>query len=70
VFVGSNCNNNALCDETGVKRGDTVGLAQLAFCETEMAETPQLLLGFVTDAKGQTLYEKVQAGKFLLGPGD
>jgi hypothetical protein len=26
VFVGSDCNNNALRDETGAKRGDTVGL--------------------------------------------
>src|SRR5215475_11598148 len=26
VFVGSDCNNNALRDETRVKRGDTVGL--------------------------------------------
>src|SRR5207247_919804 len=27
VFVGSDCNNNVLRDETGVKRGDTVGLS-------------------------------------------
>jgi hypothetical protein len=27
VFVGSDCNNNALRDETGVKRGDTVGIS-------------------------------------------
>jgi hypothetical protein len=26
MFVGSDCNNNMLRDETGVKRGDTVGL--------------------------------------------
>src|SRR5215470_16570120 len=26
VFVGSDCNNNALYDETRVKRGDTVGI--------------------------------------------
>src|SRR5215467_508272 len=29
VFVGSDCNNKALRDETGVKRGDTVGLETL-----------------------------------------
>jgi hypothetical protein len=34
VFVGSDCNNNALRDETGVKRGDTVGVSTsgVAYC--------------------------------------
>jgi hypothetical protein len=30
---------------------------------------PQVFLPFATEAKGQTLYEKMVEGKFLLGPG-
>ena len=30
---------------------------------------PQVCLPFATDAKGQTLYEKMVEGKFLLGSG-
>jgi hypothetical protein len=44
-------------------------MAQLALYETEIVEMPQVFLPFATDAKGRTLYEQVQAGKFLLGPG-
>jgi hypothetical protein len=29
---------------------------------------PQIFLPFATEAKGQTLYEKMVEGKFLLGP--
>jgi hypothetical protein len=43
-------------------------MAQLALYETEIVEMPQVFLPFVTDAKGQTLYEHVQAKqRFLLG---
>jgi hypothetical protein len=44
-------------------------MAQLALYETEIVEMPQIFPPFATDAKGQTLYEKVVEGKFLLGPG-
>ena len=44
-------------------------MAQLAFYETEIVEMPQVFLPFATDARGQTLYEKVIDGKFLLGSG-
>jgi len=44
-------------------------MAQLALYETEMIEMPQVFLPFATDAKGQTLYDKMLNGKFLLGPG-
>src|SRR6266446_7238209 len=37
--------------------------------ETEMVDMPQVFLPFATDAKGQTLYEKVAQSKFLLGDG-
>jgi len=30
---------------------------------------PQVCLPFATDAKGQTLYEKMGEGKLVLGPG-
>ena len=30
---------------------------------------PQVCILFATDVKGQTLYEKMVEGKFLLGPG-
>ena len=44
-------------------------IAQLALYETEIVEMPQVFLPFATDAKGQTLYEKMAEGKFLLGDG-
>src|SRR5882762_10751835 len=44
-------------------------MAQLALYETEIVEMPQVFLPFATDAKGQTLYEKVAQSKFLLGDG-
>ena len=44
-------------------------MAQLALYETEIVEMPQVFLPFATDAKGQTLYEKMVDGKFLLGSG-
>jgi len=44
-------------------------MAQLALYETEIVEMPQVFLPFATDAKGQTLYEKMVEGKCLLGPG-
>ena len=44
-------------------------MAQLALYETEIVEMPQVFLPFATDAKGQTLYDKMLNGKLLLGPG-
>ncbi len=44
-------------------------MAQLALYETEIVDMPQVFLPFATDAKGQTLYEKMVDGKFLLGDG-
>jgi hypothetical protein len=44
-------------------------MAQLALYETEIVEMSQVFLPFATDAKGQTLYEKMVEGKFLLGDG-
>jgi hypothetical protein len=44
-------------------------MAQLALYETVIVEMPQVFLPFATDAKGQTLYEKMMDGKFLLGDG-
>ena len=44
-------------------------MAQLALYETEIVEMPQVFLPFATDAQGKTLYEQVQAGRFLLGDG-
>ncbi len=41
----------------------------LALSETEIVEMPQVCFPFATDAKGQTLYEKMLEGKFLLGSG-
>ena len=41
----------------------------LALYETEVVDTLQVFLPFATDAKGQTLYEKMVEGKFLLGSG-
>ena len=42
-------------------------MAQLALYETEIIDMPQVFLPFATDAKGQTLYNKMLNGKFLLG---
>ena len=44
-------------------------MAQLALYETEIVDMGQVFLPFATDAKGQTLYEKVAQSKFLLGDG-
>jgi hypothetical protein len=44
-------------------------MAQLALYETEIVEMPQVFLPFATDAKGQTLYDKMLNGKLLLGQG-
>ena len=44
-------------------------MAQLALYETEIVDMPQVFLPFATDQKGQTLYEKMVEGKFLLGDG-
>ena len=43
-------------------------MAQLALYETEIVDMGQVFLPFATDAKGQTLYEKMRSGKWLLGP--
>ncbi len=43
-------------------------MAQLALYETEIVEMPQVFLPFATDAKGQTLYEKVAQSKFSDSP--
>jgi len=45
-------------------------MAQLALYETEMVERPQVFLPFATNAKGQTLYEKMMDGKLWLGSGE
>lgn len=42
-------------------------MAQRALYETEIVDMPQVFLPLAMDAKRQTLYEKVQTGKFLLG---
>jgi hypothetical protein len=34
-------------------------MAQLALYETEIVEMPQVFLAFATDAKGETLYDKM-----------
>jgi len=39
-----------------------------ALCETESVDMPQVCLPFTTDAKGQTLYDKMLNGELLLGP--
>jgi len=44
-------------------------MAQLALYETQIVDMPQVFLPFATDAQGETLYEQVQAGRFLLGDG-
>jgi len=35
--------------------------------QTEIVDMPQVFLPFATDAKGQTLYEKMVEGKFCWG---
>jgi len=44
-------------------------LSQMALYETQMVELPQVFLPFVTGSNGQTLYEQVSSGKFLLPSG-
>ena len=44
-------------------------MAPLALYETEIVDMPQVFLPFATDVQGQTLYEKMVDGKFLLGDG-
>jgi len=44
-------------------------MAQRALSATETMEMPQVFLPFATDAKGQTLDEKMLNGKLLRGPG-
>jgi hypothetical protein len=46
-----------------------LGARQLALCETEIAEMPQVFLPFATVARGETIYEKVVTKQFLLGDG-
>src|SRR5262249_14281981 len=41
----------------------------VALYETEIVEMPQVFLPFAKDAKGQTLYEKMVDGRFLLVDG-
>lgn len=43
-------------------------MAQLALYEMEIVDMGQVFLPFATDAKGQTLYDKMRSGKWLLGP--
>mgnify|MGYP001561850363 CR=1 FL=1 len=45
-------------------------LAQMALYETAMVEMPQIFLPFATDSQGQTIYDKVLKGQFLLGSGE
>lgn len=44
-------------------------LAQMAFYQTNKVEIPQLLLAFVQDGNGNTLYEMLEQRHFLLGDG-
>jgi hypothetical protein len=44
-------------------------MTQLTLYETEIVAMPQAFLPFATEAKGQTLYEKMVEGKFLRGSG-
>jgi hypothetical protein len=44
-------------------------MTPLALYETKIVDMPQIFLPFATEAKDQTLYEKMVEGKFLLGPG-
>lgn len=45
-------------------------LAQMALYETQMVELPQVFLPFATDGQGETLYQKVASGGFLLISGE
>ena len=44
-------------------------MTQLVLYETKIVDMPQIFLPFATEAKGQTLYDKMVEGKLLLGPG-
>lgn len=44
-------------------------LAQMALYETQIVTMPQIFLPFVITKKGQTLYDQVASGQFLLGDG-
>jgi hypothetical protein len=44
-------------------------MTQLALYETKIVDTPQIFSPYATEAQGQTLYDKMVEGKFLLGPG-
>ena len=48
---------------------DDAPLADFPAYETEPVDMPQVFLPFATDTQGQTLYEKMVKGKFLLGDG-
>lgn len=45
-------------------------LAQMALYETQIVELPQVFLPFAVNRDGQTLYQQVAEGKFLLGSGE
>ena len=51
------------------EREDNAPLADLPVYETEPLDMPQVSLPFATDAKGQTLDEKMVEGRFLCGDG-
>ena len=53
--------------EDRTENSDDWVMTQLALYETKIVDMPQIFLPFATEAKGQTLYEKVVEGKFLLG---
>src|SRR5712671_3911822 len=44
-------------------------MSQLALYETEIVDMGQVFLPFATEAKGQTLHEKMVEGRFFLGNG-
>jgi hypothetical protein len=44
-------------------------MAQLALYEAEIEKMPQVFLPFATDAKEQTLYDKMRIWDLLLGDG-
>lgn len=45
-------------------------MAQMALYETMIVDIPQVFLPFMTDNKGQTLYEAIQSGQLKLGSGE
>ena len=45
-------------------------LAQMALYETEIVELPQVFLPFAVTKDGETFYDKVASGQFLLGNGE